>query len=55
MSCGNFWPSKETTPPAPPTLTDEERECLEWAAEIAGNCEEFGRVATLRGLLERLK
>ena len=54
MSCGNFWPQKETTPPAPPTLTDEERECLEWAEEIAGNCEEFGRVATLRGLLERL-
>jgi hypothetical protein len=35
-------------------LTDEERECLEWAEEIAGNCEEFGRVDTLRGLLERL-
>lgn len=37
-----------------PTLTDSERECLEWAAEIAGNCEEFDRVSTLRGLLERL-
>lgn len=35
-------------------LTDEERECLEWAEEIAGNCEEFGRVSTLRGLLERM-
>jgi len=52
MSCGNFWPPKEPTPP--PMLTDEERECLEWAEEIAGNCEEFGRVDTLRGLLERL-
>jgi hypothetical protein len=36
-------------------LADEERECLEWAEEIAGNCEEFDRVDTLRGLLERLK
>ena len=36
------------------TLTNEERECLEWAEELAGNCEEFGRVDTLRGLLERL-
>lgn len=34
-------------------LTDAERECLEWAEEIAGNCEEFDRVSTLRGLLER--
>jgi len=38
-----------------PTLTDGERECLEWAEEIAGNCEEFDRVYTLRGLLERTK
>ena len=38
-----------------PTLTDAERECLEWAEEIAGNCEEFDRVDTLRILLERLK
>jgi hypothetical protein len=38
-----------------PALTDEERECLEWAEELAGNCEEFGRVATLRSLLERTK
>jgi len=38
-----------------PALTDEERECLEWAEEIAGNCEEFDRVNTLRSLLERLK
>ena len=36
------------------TLTDTERECLEWAEEIAGNCEEFDRVSTLCGLLERL-
>jgi hypothetical protein len=36
------------------TLTDAERECLEWAEEIAGNCEEFDRVPTLRGLLEKL-
>lgn len=36
-------------------LTDEERECLEWAEEIAGNCEEFSRVEVLRGLLERTK
>lgn len=35
-------------------LTDAERECLEWAEEIAGNCEEFDRVSTLRGLLDRL-
>jgi hypothetical protein len=35
-------------------LTEAERECLEWAEEIAGNCEEFGRVEVLRGLLERL-
>jgi hypothetical protein len=35
-------------------LTDVERECLEWAEEIAGNCEEFDRVDTLRSLLERL-
>ena len=54
MSCGNFWPQKETTPPPPLTLTDAERECLEWAEELAGNCEEFDRVDTLRGLLERL-
>lgn len=36
-------------------LSDAERECLEWAEELAGNCEEFGRVDTLRGLLERTK
>lgn len=36
-------------------LTDAEREAVEWAEEIAGNCEEFDRVATLRGLLERFK
>jgi hypothetical protein len=36
-------------------LTDAEREAVKWAEEIAGNCEEFDRVATLRGLLERLK
>lgn len=35
------------------TLNDAERECLEWAEEIAGNCEEFGRVEVLRGLLGR--
>lgn len=35
------------------TLTDAEREALEWAEEIAGNCEEFDRVDTLRGLRER--
>jgi hypothetical protein len=28
MSCGNFWPPKETTPPTQPTLTDEEREAI---------------------------
>jgi hypothetical protein len=38
-----------------PALTDAERECLEWAEEIAGNCEEFDRVDTLRNLLERTK
>lgn len=38
-----------------PWLTDAERECVKWAEEIAGNCEEFDRVATLRGLLERTK
>ena len=53
MSCGNFWPPKETTPPTP-MLTDAERECLVWAEDIAGNCEEFDRVEVLRGLLERL-
>ena len=37
-----------------PTLTAAERECLEWAEEIAGNCEEFDRVEALRGLLDRL-
>jgi hypothetical protein len=36
-----------------PALTDAERECLEWAEELAGNCEEFDRVDTLRSLLER--
>ena len=35
-------------------LTDAERECLVWAEDIAGNCEEFDRVEVLRGLLERL-
>ena len=39
---------------ARPTLTDMERECLKWAEEIAGNCEEFDRVEVLRGLLARL-
>jgi hypothetical protein len=38
----------------PLTLTDAERECLEWAAKIAGNCEDFDRADTLRGLLDRL-
>jgi|LakMenEpi03Aug12_release.lakeMendotaPanAssembly.Ray.scaffolds.fasta_scaffold140770_6 hypothetical protein len=38
-----------------PTLTDEEREAVEWAEELAGNCEEFDRVDTLRNLLERTK
>ena len=37
------------------TLTDAERECVEWAEDIAGNCEEFDRVDTLRNLLERTK
>ena len=37
-----------------PALTDGERECLQWAEKIAGNCEEFDRVDTLRALLERL-
>jgi hypothetical protein len=37
------------------TLTDEEREAVEWAEELAGNCEEFDRVDTLRNLLERTK
>ena len=36
------------------TLSGSERECLEWAEELAGNCEEFDRVKVLRGLLERL-
>ena len=39
----------------PFTLTDEEREAVEWAEELAGNCEEFDRVDTLRNLLERTK
>jgi hypothetical protein len=38
-----------------PALTEAERECLEWAEELAGNCEEFDRVNTLRNLLERTK
>ncbi len=36
-------------------LTDAEREAVEWAEELAGNCEEFDRVDTLRNLLERTK
>jgi hypothetical protein len=28
---------------------------VEWAEELAGNCEEFDRVDTLRNLLERTK
>ena len=36
-------------------LTDAERDCLEWAEEIAGNCEEFDRVEVLRGLLAKTK
>jgi hypothetical protein len=39
----------------PLALTDEEREAVEWAEELAGNCEEFDRVDTLRNLLERTK
>jgi len=52
------WPNNESVPLylAPqPALTDGERECLQWAEEIAGNCEEFDRVNTLRNLLERTK
>jgi hypothetical protein len=36
-----------------PTLTDEEREAVEWAVAAASNCEHPAD-ATLRGLLERL-
>jgi hypothetical protein len=34
-----------------PTLTDAEREAIEWAMEEASTC----RFATLRNLLERMK
>lgn len=54
LSCGAMLVVPLYEQPQPP-LTDAERECLEWAEEIAGNCEEFDRVATLRGLLERTK
>ena len=38
-----------------PTLTDEEREALEWAAQMAGNNVHFKECDTLRALLARLK
>lgn len=55
MSCGNFWPPKETTPPTP-MLTDAEREAVEYFSEwCLGPSERLKRYGdTLRGLLERL-
>jgi hypothetical protein len=38
-----------------PTLTDEEREAIEWAAQMAGNNVYFKECDTLRALLARLK
>jgi hypothetical protein len=38
-----------------PTLTDEERESIEWAAQMAGNNVYFKECDTLRALLARLK
>jgi len=60
MSCGNFWPPKETTPPTPTMLTDEEREAIEVAAgDYLYHQDPGGRAQhirqTLLGLLERTK
>jgi hypothetical protein len=38
-----------------PALTDEEREAIEWAAQIAGNNVHFKECDTLRALLARSK
>ena len=38
-----------------PTLTDAEREAIDWAAYAAEKWYEHTAAATLRGLLERLK
>ena len=52
------WPNNESVPlylQPQPTLTDEEREAIAWAAQIAGNNVHFRECDTLRALLARLK